>query len=342
MVRTDAQASYPRPTVEYTSSTSPIVSTHQTSETTEQARTDGSVGVGPPDQLRDRTSDSLGDDEASSVEVNKAMPSSKLRENNRTRPAGPKNPGEDINSPATSTQTHTAVGGLMNTEQHATIFRDVYAIQGDTAIASSSATDAQACPTLSTSQAPRDDAKASAEKPYCYPPLLGEACIRLLRLIPHEDENGPLQCRLEDYPLRKSGGGTHLYEALSYAWGGSEKPYCISIEGRNLPITANLYAALMHLRDRHMERIMWVDAICINQNNKEEQGHQIQYMAEIYSKASHVIVWLGEENEDSDQALEEIRLAAEKAPIKPLISEPAKQSMVKLLRRPWFERIWVR
>lgn len=165
--------------------------------------------------------------------------------------------------------------------------------------------------------------------------------IRLLGLIPHEDENAPIQCRLFEYPLQDSGERVHLYEALSYVWGCSDKPYSISIGRRNLPVTANLYAALLHLRDRFIERTIWVDAICINQNNLQEQEQQIQYMAEIYSKASRVIVWLGEAAADSDVALEEIRVAADNESAKPLVSEPIKASILALLQRPWFERIWV-
>ena len=144
-----------------------------------------------------------------------------------------------------------------------------------TSIASSShvpcATDTQAYPALSTSQTPRDDAKASLENPCFYSSLPKLDSIRFLSLIPYEDENGPIQCRLYDYPLQKSGEGTHLYEALSYVWGGWDKPHCISIDGCNVYVTANLYAALICLRDLHTERIMWVDAICIYCN-----GHQTE------------------------------------------------------------------
>ncbi len=62
-------------------------------------------------------------------------------------------------------------------------------------------------------------------------------------------------------------------------------------------------------------------------------------MAEIYSTASRVIVWLGEAQNDSDQALEDIRSAADaEFPV----NRPNKQAILTLLRQPWFERIWVR
>jgi hypothetical protein len=77
-------------------------------------------------------------------------------------------------------------------------------------------------------------------------------------------------------------------------------------------VTVNLHEALSHLRDRSIERIIWVDAVCINQNDGEEKGQQIQLMAKIYGQASRVLVWLGEAADNSDQALEEIRLAGSK------------------------------
>jgi hypothetical protein len=114
---------------------------------------------------------------------------------------------------------------------------------------------------------------------YCYSPLsLGSNNIRLLRLMPHANESTKrtkLQCELFEYSLQDLGKRAHLYEALSYTWGGKEKPYSITIEEQNLDITTNLYAALLHLRDRSLKRIIWIDAIYIDQENPEEQGQQV-------------------------------------------------------------------
>lgn len=99
--------------------------------------------------------------------------------------------------------------------------------------------------------------------------------------MPSKDETDPLQCQIFDYSLQESGRKTHLYEALSYVWGGSDKPQSISIDEYNLPITVNLHAALSRLRDGSMERTIWVDAICINQVDTKEQGLQVQLMAKI-------------------------------------------------------------
>jgi hypothetical protein len=169
--------------------------------------------------------------------------------------------------------------------------------------------------------------------------LPGPDSIRLLRLMPNEDETAPIQCKLFDYSLQDSRKGTHLYEALSYVWGDLSKRLSISVDEHDLPVTTNLHAALSHLRDRSVERIIWVDAVCIKQADIKERGHQVQIMAKIYSKAHRVIVWLGETTDNSDRALEEIRVAEF---MNFSDNEKTQQAILALLQRPWFRRIWVR
>ncbi|KAL2198994.1 heterokaryon incompatibility protein-domain-containing protein [Corynascus similis CBS 632.67] len=162
--------------------------------------------------------------------------------------------------------------------------------------------------------------------------LLPDGCIRLLRLMPHRDESAPIQCQLFDYTLLDSGKGTHLYEALSYVWGSEEKPHSPTHHSLN--------------------RIIWIDAICINQSDTEERNRQVQFMAEIFAKATRVVVWLeeattggdrthGETTTDSNQALEEIRVAADRQTTKALNSMTNQQAVLTLLQRSWFQRIWV-
>ncbi|TRX92821.1 hypothetical protein FHL15_006227 [Xylaria flabelliformis] len=214
-----------------------------------------------------------------------------------------------------------------------------------------------------------DDDEASSE--YCYSPLSEQGSIRLLRLMPHEDEKAIIQCQLFEYPLQKL-SEEHLYEALSYVWGSKDdcRRVCIlsDDEESNYPtaqmkrgfdlrsclptrknghllVTANLHAALLHLRGRLVERILWIDAICINQTNNYEKGQQVQLMAKIYAKANRVIAWLGEAPDNNNQALEAIRKAAETAveeqSTSGAIDEMNEQAITTLLQRPWFQRIWV-
>ncbi|KAI1015049.1 hypothetical protein LB503_004022 [Fusarium chuoi] len=114
-----------------------------------------------------------------------------------------------------------------------------------------------------------------------------------------------------------------------------------------MSVRANLHAALLHLRDHFIERIIWIDAICINQEDNDEKGRQVQSMAEIYAKATRVIVWLGEVADKSDYALEAIRAAAEEEyAVEQQYTGTAADTtslefIMALLERPWFQRIWV-
>ena len=176
---------------------------------------------------------------------------------------------------------------------------------------------------------------------YCYSPLSRKPdSIRLLRLMPNKNDTADIRCKLFKYTLRESDKATHLYEALSYVWGGSDKPKSIFIDNRYLAVTLNLHAALLRLRDRDIPRTIWVDAVCINQEDKQEKEHQIQSMAKIYANASRVIVWLGERANNSDVALEAIRAAGK--PTNTSNKEMIQQAILPLLQRPWFRRIWVR
>ncbi|KAL9584240.1 MAG: hypothetical protein Q9212_002244 [Teloschistes hypoglaucus] len=72
----------------------------------------------------------------------------------------------------------------------------------------------------------------------------------------------------------------------------------------DLAVTENLATALRHLRWTAKTRDLWIDAICINQQNFAERGAQVAMMGSIYANASQVLVWLGPENIDSALAVE--------------------------------------
>jgi len=84
------------------------------------------------------------------------------------------------------------------------------------------------------------------------------------------------------------------YEALSYTWDSQACDRPVRCGGKLLYITLNAEAALRRLRLRDKARYIWIDAICINQASTAEKNIQVSMMAEIYSKATLVVVWLGE------------------------------------------------
>ncbi|CAP70497.1 uncharacterized protein PODANS_3_5670 [Podospora anserina S mat+] len=128
--------------------------------------------------------------------------------------------------------------------------------------------------------------------PYQYQPLdLDADSIRLVRLCKGLS-NEQIHCELLETYVHASKGVP--YEALSYTWGTIDREESIII-GRNstLQVTENLYTALVNLRHPHTDRLLWIDAICIDQNNDKERGHQVGQMRRIYQNAEEVLVWLG-------------------------------------------------
>jgi hypothetical protein len=179
---------------------------------------------------------------------------------------------------------------------------------------------------------------------YCYSPLSSAGdSIRLLRLKPAKDKSADIHCELIEYALHDS-SAIHLYEALSYVWGNSEKKLRVFMHSYSFDVTDNLHAALLELRNHTMERTIWVDAMCIDQKNQEEKELQIQIMARIYGQASIVIVWLGEAADFSDYVLEQILAAGVGRETSQHSSNRnvIQRQMMSLLQRPWFRRIWVR
>jgi Heterokaryon incompatibility protein (HET) len=179
---------------------------------------------------------------------------------------------------------------------------------------------------------------------YQFSPLSQKAnIIRLLRLLPSRDQLADLQCELFEYTIQESDMVHQPYEALSYTWGHKGTLPRIIVDEQDLAVTQNLHTALYHLRHRQLPRLLWVDAVCINQDDRKEKEHQIQFMPVIYAKASRVLIWLGEaEAEDNINVMfESMRIAGEKR-VKPSDMEQFQESVQRLLKRPWFQRIWVR
>ncbi|KAM5385153.1 hypothetical protein ACJZ2D_001114 [Fusarium nematophilum] len=86
-------------------------------------------------------------------------------------------------------------------------------------------------------------------------------------------------------------------KALSYVWGGRDDMQYLYIGPQQVSITKNLHAALQRLRYRDRRRTLWVDAICINQDDLSEKSTQVAMMSEVYGLTSNCLIWLGEEPE---------------------------------------------
>ena len=130
---------------------------------------------------------------------------------------------------------------------------------------------------------------------------------------------------------------TPEYEALSYVWGSSSPAKRMVLNGKEITITPNLDCALRHLRQASSKRILWVDALCINQDDSAEKAHQIKLMRPIYALASGVLLWLGSGTDETDAAMRSI----EKFDKEHWSTYDFQVNFMELLYRPWFTRIWV-
>ncbi|KAL7909399.1 heterokaryon incompatibility domain-containing protein [Trichoderma velutinum] len=194
--------------------------------------------------------------------------------------------------------------------------------------------------------------------------LKGHA-IRLLRLLSGSGSD-QIVCEIIEAWLY-SEEDLLPYEALSYTWGSAEAPQNIIVNGKLLAVTENLYEALQQLRYRNKERLLWVDAICINQDDNKERGHQVQQMGDIFKKAERVIFWLGQSMPVIDNfmtvfgRLQQMSLSYPYSSwsrnddnwrriwahsVGPAVANPEsfyrlQRGFWHILNQPWFTRVWI-
>lgn len=187
---------------------------------------------------------------------------------------------------------------------------------------------------------------------YAYNPL-PEGRIRVLTLKPRDDGTcvGSLQT-LRPHKSRLLPWMTPVYFALSYCWGAETATYPFTCDEQNLPVRANLLAALKYLVDVIGDSPIWIDAICINQSDEEEKFGQLRMMPLIYGNAAKVWIWLGPETEDTVCAAENMRQVV--ADFKKVRSTKCRNASAiampgaacirgigDILTRPWWSRLWV-
>jgi hypothetical protein len=159
---------------------------------------------------------------------------------------------------------------------------------------------------------------------FVYSPLHAEKReIRLLTLHAGAWES-EIRCDLKHESLDNPPD----YEALSYEWGPQDNPRQIRLEYHRFGlgahhlrlgshslrlsshrhnVTQNLEAALRHLRSPSNKRVLWIDAICINQSDLDERAQQVQQIRSIYTQAKTVLAWVGLATEHSDDAIDTLQ-----------------------------------
>ncbi|KAF2443422.1 HET-domain-containing protein [Karstenula rhodostoma CBS 690.94] len=196
-------------------------------------------------------------------------------------------------------------------------------------------------------------------KPYEYEPLSTPNTIRIFCLEPSDAESDPLNGYLlhfDRYEELAKAYHWQKYTAVSYTWGvpnfserlKMNKP---GIEHESyLTITASVRVMLEHFRKRHKRLYLWIDAICLNQNDGAEKAQQIPLMGEIYHQAHKSYFWLGlEEGFQAAKVFTYFHLLAitESRPNTTSSSgndhpeTNATNQVQEFLKRGWFFRRWI-
>jgi hypothetical protein len=196
--------------------------------------------------------------------------------------------------------------------------------------------------------------------------------IRVIELLPFDPDqpHTGIQIRLRTTSLAVP--VPEKYEAISYCWGDASDVRSIYCNGSKLWITASLRNALVRLSrlssDNDQIRVLWADAICINQKDLDEKNWQVQMMSDIYRKAERVTIYLGEHSYDSElledfipqlarakRRIDEGVLCGDLMADTRLSSEQRKQydiptydwsnwrhflALSVITSRPWFRRVW--
>lgn len=189
---------------------------------------------------------------------------------------------------------------------------------------------------------------------YKYKPLDRETKeIRIVILHPSTDFSTEPVCDIYHVALN------HKYFALSYVWGKSSDTRPIQVNDRTLQITANLELALRHLRHPESPVALWIDAICINQEDVKERNYQVGQMRNIYASAFLAIAWTGPQFLAREDNAFELLLQIVQEFVKDDLLVANETSiwiannvslgfktcswfpLLEFLERSWFSRVWV-
>jgi hypothetical protein len=161
-------------------------------------------------------------------------------------------------------------------------------------------------------------------------------------------------CELENHSI----ANPPKYHALSYVWRSEMTTRTVFLNKISFAVTPTVLAAINQLYCRVGIVLVWVDQICINQEDDDEKAEQVARMGEIYSKAEIVLIWMGTTADGSDVLLNKMPLllkAAQEArthyeaatdfDLYKLTTPPTTEelwgSLGLFYQRAWFHRLWV-
>ena len=208
--------------------------------------------------------------------------------------------------------------------------------------------------------------RSSRPGEYKHGRLQKEDDIRLLILHQAEDSKSNIECSFLEVSLLEN---SQKYRALSYYWGVENSGSFVTVlrdridkrgQSRHkdkwrsailfakkprFSVRDNLYAALRHFREKDRDVVLWIDALCINQENKKEKSAQVARMAEIYSSADSVCVWLGEGNVGNIGGMTFAKKVLDLVQFDQIIKDEKSalkwDALANVMKSPWFSRRWV-
>jgi lipid-A-disaccharide synthase-like uncharacterized protein len=175
--------------------------------------------------------------------------------------------------------------------------------------------------------------------------------LRLLKIFSSSPENPQVECELvlSDFN-EKPRPAAEKYDVLSWYRGAAKPSAYISIR-RGQKIYAmylqpDLVRALHTLRNPRRDRYLWIDKICIDQENDLEKNYQIEMMADIYDRAEHVCVWLGEADSSSKTAMAFMKTEILQFKAFDDLCNTRKagekwSALCDFMQRPWFTKRWM-
>ncbi|KAF5124242.1 Heterokaryon incompatibility protein 6, OR allele [Metarhizium anisopliae] len=164
----------------------------------------------------------------------------------------------------------------------------------------------------------------------------GKPQFRLLEVQPGKPQT-EIVGRLFHACLDENSG----FEALSYTWGSPPPTYDISINGCAFPVAGNLIKALDDLRYPDKPRILWADAICINQRDSDEKAHQVKLMRVIFAKATAVCAWLGHSVQAGDSSFDSLCYLGKGIELDSFADPSYWYPVAGIFRNPYWRRLWI-
>ena len=183
--------------------------------------------------------------------------------------------------------------------------------------------------------------------PHTSPSGLPPGSTRLVRLHPASVLHAPIQVSLFEINLSSCPD----YECLSYTWDtgdtGLAAPKDVDVDGKTVTIRVNLFNAMCRLRLTDRERLLWVDALSIDQTNLEEKAQQVAMIGKIFQQSLRVLAWVGEHADNSELVFELSKMMQNPGGRSWLL-EPRHYSQAKdmfdacssFLDRKYFHRVW--